>query len=83
MYPPLQLTTDVWHTITPNRFHISKHVHIHMADGPYAIDHTSMLHHYNQEVSHIEECTYTHGTWTPLQLTICLCYTIAPNTFHI
>ena len=34
MYPPLQLTTDVWHTITANKFYILKHAHIHMADGP-------------------------------------------------
>ena len=57
---PLQLITDVWHTITPSKFHILKHAHIHMADGTHhAIDHTSMLHHYTQEVSHIEQCTYT------------------------
>ena len=59
------LNIDVLHTITPSKFHISKHAHIPMADGPPAINHTSMLHHYTQEVSHIEECKYTHGRWTP------------------
>ena len=27
------------------------------------IDHRSMLYHYTHKVSHIEECTYTHGRW--------------------
>ena len=31
---PLQFTIDVWNTITPNKFHISKNAHIPMADRP-------------------------------------------------
>ena len=34
MYPPLQLTIDVWNTITPNKFHIVKNAHICMTDRP-------------------------------------------------
>ena len=63
--PPLQLTIDLCYTITPNKFHIKKNAHTPIADGPPPLDHRSILHHYIQLVSHIEECTYTHGRWTP------------------
>ena len=38
-----------------------------MADRPPPppISNRSMIHHNTQEVSHIAECTYTHGRWTP------------------
>ena len=29
------------------------------------IEHRSPEHHYTESVSHIEECTYTHGRYTP------------------
>ena len=35
-----------------------------MVDGPPPIDNRAMLHHYIQEVSHIEECTSTNGRCT-------------------
>ena len=46
------------------------------------IDHRSVEHHYTKSVSHIEECTYTHGRCTP-QLTTDLWNTITPNQCHI
>ena len=37
-----------------------------------------MQHHYTTSVSHIEECTYTQGRWTP-QSTTDACNTTTPN----
>ena len=32
---PLQLTIDLYNTITPNKFHIYQNAHLPMADGPH------------------------------------------------
>ena len=53
-----------------------------MDPNPPQNDHRSMLYHYIHKVSHVEECTYIHGTWTPLQMTIDLCSIITPMKFH-
>ena len=59
-----------------------------MEDGPPTppqIDHISMLFNYTHKVSHIEKCTYTHGTYTMADgwQMADLCYTITPNKCHI
>ena len=65
--PILQLTIDLWKTTTLNKFHISKNAQIPVQTDPVPppIDHRSMEDHYTKQVSHIEECTYTNGRWTP------------------
>ena len=35
---------------------------------PHIINHTSLEHHYTKSVSNIEECTYTHGRCTSLDI---------------
>ena len=49
---------------------------------PPTIDHRSLEQHYTESVSHIEECTYTHGRCTP-QMTIDLWNTTILNQCHI
>ena len=36
-HPLLQLSIDLWNTITPHRFHIGQHAHIPMADWPHPL----------------------------------------------
>ena len=49
---------------------------------PPPIDHRCMQYHYTEYIKHIEECTYTEGRWTPLQLTIDVWNTATPKKFH-
>ena len=42
-----------------------KNAHIPMTDVTPWIEHRCLEHHYTKEVSHIEECIYTHGRHTP------------------
>ena len=68
--PLLQLSIDLWKTITQHKFHI------YIAQCTYTygrstppppppIEHRSLENHYTKQVSYIAECTYTHGRLTP------------------
>ena len=64
--PLLQLTIDVCNTTTPKQFYVWWNAHIPLADvPPPPIDHISIEGYYTNYVSHIEECTYTHGRSAP------------------
>ena len=58
MYP-LKLTTDIWNTPTPQKFHIYQNAQICMSDVTPPINHKYMEYHYTESVSHIAEYTYT------------------------
>ena len=57
--PLLQLSIDLWKTITPNMFHIYPW-QIDPTPSP-PIKHRSLENHYTKYISYIAQCMYTHG----------------------
>ena len=69
--PLLQLSIDLWKTITPNNFYIyiyiaqSTYTYCRLPPPPPPIEHRSLENHYTIYVSYIAQCIYTHGRLTP------------------
>ena len=84
-HPLLQLSIDLWKTITPNKFHIyiaqCTYIHGRLNPPPPPIENRSLENHYTKYVSYIAQCIYTHGRLTPAphQLSIDALNTTTPN----
>ena len=84
---PLQLTIDLWNTITPNKFHIQQNAHILRIHLPpphlqLTIDLKNTI---TPNKFHIYQNAHILRIHVPpqLQLTIDLWNTITPHKFHI
>ena len=65
----LQLSIDLWKTITPRMFLIyiaqCTYTHGRLTPPLPPIKHRSLENHYTKYVSYIAQCIYTHGRFTP------------------